>query len=190
MTKRYHFWYHIGMNLFDSVYSLATENHGIVTLTGATRLGVHRKDMSRWVKSGRLRRIGHGVYRVTQYPSSPEDQYAIAVASMGPKAYLCGESVLALLDLAPTNPRYFHIAVNGRLRRNVGDDIKLEIRSGSYIPMNHDGIPIERPIDAIRALIGKMMPERLEVAAREAYRKGLAYKESTDDLIKEIRNAG
>lgn len=178
------------MNFFDAIYSLSTENHGIVTLSAATALGVHRKDMTRWVKSGRIRRVGHGVYRVNQYPSSPDDPFAIAVASLGPRAYLCGESVLALLDLAPTNPRYFHVAVNGKMRRKVDDNIKVETRRYSYTPMNYEGIPVEKPIDAIRSLIGKMMPDRLVAAAHEASRKGYAYKEDAEELIKEIQHAG
>ena len=178
------------MNLFDKIYSLSTENHGIVTLSAAIALGVHRKDMTRWVNSGRLRRVGHGVYRVNQYPSSPDDAFAIAVANLGPRAYLCGESVLALLNLAPTNPRFFHVAVNGRVRRRVDCNIKVEIRGSSYMPMNYEGIPVEKPVDAIRSLIGRMMPDRLESAAHEAYRKGLSYREDTDALIREIRHAG
>ena len=178
------------MNSFDRLYSLCTENHGIVTTARATANGILRKDLARWVKSGRLAKVGYGVYRVVQYPTSPEDAFAIAVASCGPKAYLCGESVIELFNLAPTNPRYIQVAVPVRCRRKVSDDYKIEIRRDGYKPMNHEGIPVEKPIDAIRGCIGAMMPERLEAAVEEAYRRGLVYGDAKDELIEEICNAG
>lgn len=178
------------MNSFGKLYSLCTENHGVVTTASATSMGILRKDLTRWVKSGRLAKVGYGVYRVTQYPTSPDDIYAIAVASFGREAYLCGESVLALLNLTPTNPRYIHVAVPVRCRRKVADDYKVEIRREGYVPMNYEGIPVEKPADAIRNCIGKMMPERLEAAAEEALRRGLLFNEAKDELVKEIRNAG
>lgn len=152
--------------------------------------GILRKDLARWVKSGRLAKVGYGVYRVVQYPMSPDDAYAIAVASCGPKAYLCGESVIALYNLAPTNPRYIHVAVPVRCRRKISDDYRIEIRRDGYQPMSYEGIPVECPIDAIRGCIGKMMPERLEEAVNEACRRGLVYGEAKDRLMKEILHVG
>lgn len=176
------------MNLFDRVYSLATENHGIVTSAGAEQLGAKRKDLHRWVKMGRLVRFGRGVYRAAQYPSSEEDQYAIAVAEAGPKAYLCGESVIALLDLAPTNPRYMDIAVPIRSRRQLSKTYRIHIKPSGYAPMIHEGMPIQKPLDAIRDCIGRLMPERLEAATNAAYEHGYLYKEDRDALLTEIRN--
>ena len=176
------------MNLFDRVYRLATENHGVVTTAAAVKLGVKRKDLSRWVKMGRLVRYGRGVYRTTQYPPSIEDPYAIAVAEAGDSAYLCGESVLALLSLAPTNPRYINIAVQGRVRRRLDKSYRIHHGQAGYVPMIHEGIPIQKPLDAIRSCIGKLMSERLEAAARTAYEHGYLYEDDRDSLMAEIRN--
>jgi len=178
------------MKSFDRLYSICTENHGIITTARASAEGILRKDLARWVKSGRLAKVGFGVYRLIQYPSTPEDAYAIAVASCGPRAYLCGESVIALFNLAPTNPRYMHVAVPVRCRRKIPEGYRIEIRRAGYVPMNHEGIPVEKPIDAIRSCIGTMMPERLESAAEEAYRCGLVYDDAKDELIREIQHAG
>ena len=176
------------MNLFDQVYSLATDNHGVVTTAAAVKLGVKRKDLNRWVKMGRLVRYGRGVYRATQYPHSAEDPYAIAVAEAGNSAYLCGESVLALLNLAPTNPRYINIAVPNRIRRKLDEGYRMHQGRKGYIPMIHEGMPIQKPLDAIRDCIGKLMSERLEEAAQTAYEHGYLYEEDRDALMMEIRN--
>jgi len=176
------------MTLWDKVYSLCTENHGIVTAAGAATLGVKSKDLVRWKKSGRLIQQGRGVYRVTHYPMSGEDSYAIAVAEAGPKAYLCGESVLALLNLAPTNPRYIDIAVPARLRRRLNPSYRIHVKSANYLPMHHAGIPMQKPVDAIRDGIGHLMSERLEAAAQEAYRTGKLFKEDLETLLNEIHH--
>jgi len=176
------------VNLFDNIYSLSTENHGIVTTAAAVKLGAKRKDLNRWVKMGRLVRYGRGVYRATQYPPSSEDPYAIAVAEVGATAYLCGESVLALLNLAPTNPKYINIAVTGRLRRQLAKGYRIHFKPKGSAPMIHEGMPIQKPVDAIRDCIGKLMSERLEAATQAAYEHGYLYEEDRDSLLKEIRH--
>ena len=173
--------------IFESIYSLSTENHGIVFSADAKRLGARDKDLSRWVKIGRLIKIGHGVYRTTHYPFSNDDSYAIAVACAGKNAYLCGESVLGLLNLAPTNPGVFHVAVPRKIHRELPDSCKVEVHPRGYEPVVRDGIPMQRPEDAIRSCIGLLMPERLLQAADEAHRQGLITRQAKDSLEKEIR---
>lgn len=172
--------------LFEDIYSLSTENHGIVFSADAKKFGVRDKDLSRWVKIGRLMKVGHGVYRTLHYPISDEDPYAIAVACAGKKAYLCGESVIGLLKLAPTNPGIFHVAVPAKIHRKLPDNCVVEVHSPDYVPMVRDGIPMQRPEDAIGECLGKMMPERLKDAADEAYRLGLVAKASHESLLEEI----
>ena len=173
---------------FDAIYSLSTENHGIVTYSAAIGLGVKGKDLARWVKIGRMLKLGHGVYRTTQYPFSEDDQFANAVALVGPKAYLCGESVLAYLRLSPSvDVRTLRVAVPVRCRRRLPQSIKVEIRSPKYQPMNYNGVMIEKPFDAIRSCVGTMMSDQLYDAAEEAYRTGKLFKEDFEQLSMEIR---
>lgn len=173
--------------IYDSVYSISTENHGLVTSAAAKEVGAKDKDLARWVKIGRMIKIGHGVYRILQYPFSEDDVYANAVACAGPKAYLFGESVIGLLRLAPTNPKIIHIAVPVRSRRRLPASCKVHIQPSGYTPTIRDGIPIQKPVDAIRSCLGVMMPERLEAAANEAYRTGLLFKEDLQRLVNEIK---
>ena len=53
-----------------------------------TQLGISDKEMSAIAARGRIYRIGHGVYRVTDYIPVPNDTYADAVALVGPGAFL------------------------------------------------------------------------------------------------------
>lgn len=174
------------MNQFDSVYSLATENHGVVTTAAVESLGVNRKELNRWVKMGRLTQYGRGVYRANQYPSSEEDVYAIAVAECGEKAYLAGESVLGLLKLAPTNPNYICINMRGRNRRTLPKEYIVKVVNDEQELVDVRGIPCQKVTDAIRACKGAIMNDRLADAAREAYAKGHIFKEEMTDLLKEL----
>ena len=174
--------------LYDDIYSISTENHGIVTHSAACALGVKGKDLARWVKIGRMIRLGHGVYRTTQYPFSEEDQFANAVALAGPKAYLCGESVVAYLKLTQSvDVRVIHVAVPVRSRRTLPKSIAIETRSPEYKPVNYNGVMIEKPVDALRACIGTMMSDRIYDAASEAYRTGKLFKEDFEQLTMEIQ---
>ena len=176
------------MNLFGEVYSLSTENHGIVTAAAARELRVRSKDLLRWVKSGRLVRVGFGVYKATQYPSSSEDQFAIAVEEVGLAAYLYGESVLALHGLTATNANYIHVAVSGRCRRNLPRNYIIWKGVKGYCPVNVRGIRTQAVADAIRSCKGRLMADRLGEAVFEGYRQGLLEKSACDEIIKELNN--
>ena len=53
---------------------------------------------------------------------------------------------------------------------------------------NQDKGVIQKPLDAIRDCIGRLMPERLEAATNAAYEHGYLYEEDKDALLTEIRN--
>ena len=178
------------MAAYDDIYSLSTENHGIVTTRDARSLGVRTKDIARWVKMGRLIKVGFGVYRTSQYPMSEEDPYAVAVAECGPGAYLYGESVLGLYRLTATNANFISVAVPGRLRRSLPDPYVVVRGKPGYVPSNANGIPCQRVADAIRSCIGHMMPERLEQAASGAFAEGLVTDEELKDIRRDIAYVG
>ena len=57
---------YIAMKSFDAIYEAASGNFGLVTAKQSRKLGVSSRELSRWVKSGRLEHVGRGVYRVMQ----------------------------------------------------------------------------------------------------------------------------
>lgn len=178
------------MAAYDEIYSISTENHGIVTTRDARGLGVRTKDIARWVKMGRLVKVGFGVYRTSQYPTSEDDPYAVAVAECGPSAYLYGESVLGLHRLTATNANLISVAVPGRLRRSLPDSYVVVREKPGYVPSNENGIPCQRVADAIRSCIGRMMPERLEEAVRTAFAEGHLTDDEFKDLKRDIAYVG
>ena len=176
------------MKQFDLAYSIATENHGILTASEARMNGSASKDLARWVKIGRFVKYGNGVYKATQYPSSEEDPYAIAVAQCGKGAYLCGESVIGLLRLMPVSIDRIHVRAPRYLRRNLPDSYETSVDKVGYAPVNIDGIMCQKPVDAIRECIPSHMGERLLQAAQTAYTMGHIDKSEFEMLQGEISN--
>ena len=176
------------MSFFDTAYSISTENHGILTAFEARENGISSKDLARWVRIGRFIKLGNGVYKSTQYPSSEEDPYAIAVAQCGRGAYLCGESVLGFLRLMPTSIDRIYVKIPRRLRRRLPEGYIVCTGERGYMPTSINGVMCEKPADAIRRCIGIHMGERLMQAAENAYRLGYMDKHDLDQLQKEISN--
>ena len=177
------------MKLFDLAYSIATENHGILTAAEARANGIASKDLARWVRIGRFVKYGNGVYKATQYPYSEDDPYAVAVAQCGKGAYLCGESVIGLLRLMPVSIDRIHVRTPHRLRRRLPDGYETSIGKRGYVPINIDGIMCQKPGDAIRECIRSHMGERLLQAAQTAYTAGHIGKNEFEKLKEVIGHA-
>ena len=93
------------MKHWDEIYDVAAGNYGIITTRQAKALCVNADvELPRWMKNGRLISVGRGVYKLVHHTPTPYDQYAEAVALVGDDAFLYGESVLAINDLALVNP--------------------------------------------------------------------------------------
>ena len=135
--------------------------------------GIHLKDVLEWVKSGRLEKRGRGVYRIAHYLPTEYDTYAEAVALVGDTAMICGESVLAMHNLALVNPVRVHVAVRRRLRKELPDWIETEKATSEITEDNFNGIPCQKLSEVIRLSRGKILTERLVSAVHEAGTKGL-----------------
>lgn len=173
---------------FDTAYSISTENHGILTAFEARKNGIASKDLARWVRIGRFIKLGNGVYKSTQYPSSEDDPYAIAVAQCGRGAYLCGESVLGFLRLMPTSVDRINVRIPRRIRRRLPEGYVVSMGKPNYEPVNINGVMCQKTADAICDCIGIVMSERLILASENAYTNGYINKIELDQLKKEIKN--
>ena len=160
------------MKLFDLAYSMAMGNHGILTASAARTNGIASKDLARWVKIGRFVKCGNAVYKATQYPSSEDDIYAIAVARCGNVAYLCGESVIGLLRLMPVAKDCIYVRAPRYLRRKLPECCIVSVGKPEYVPIKINGILCQKPADAIRECIHVHTHEELFHAAQTAHAAG------------------
>ena len=166
------FCYTIGMTSYAKIFDVAIENYGLITTAMARRMGIAPGSLVDLAYRGRLTRIGQGVNQLVQYSPGERDPYAQAVALVGEGAYLYGESVVAMLGLAPTDPDKIYVATTSRVRKSLGDGIKVCRGMQGYKPVPIEGIPSQEVADAILSARATMPGERLKVACAEALRIG------------------
>ena len=161
------------MSKFDEITELAIDNYGIVTAAQAVKLGVALKDVHEWVHCGRLEKVGRGVFRLRNYPYSEYCHYAEAVALVGDGAWIYGDSVLAMHNLALVNPLCTCVATTKRVRRTLPEWIEVVKKSGDKDKDDFNGIPCQNLASVLIEAKGHLMLERLHQAITEARGRGL-----------------
>lgn len=177
------------MKQFDAFQDLAEGNFGLVTYAQAKSMGIGIRELNKWLTKGWIERPARGVYRVSRFPSSECDPYAIAVESIGRDAYLHGESVLALLHLVPTNPSWIYVATPRRVRRKVGDGIVVVKGGAGEKTTNYLGVRSQFLADALLACGATVRGDRRIRAAEEGLRQGYLDKGEFVRVTKEVKHA-
>lgn len=177
------------MTAYDKIYEVAADNYGIITAGDAKSLGVSQKALFQLVARGKLERRGYGVYRLASHHLPSEyDQYAEAVALVGEGAYVSGESVLALLDLALVNPEKISVTTAKRNRRTLPAWLAVVKASEDAEVRYYKGIPCESLPAAFRFCRGRVPIERLVDGIEKAERNGDFRLGEADILRKEFSN--
>ena len=178
------------MTSYAKIYETAADNYGLITNEQAHEIGVSTRNLNDLARRGRLMRLGFGVYQLSHYTPTERDPYAQAVALAGPGAFLYGESVLALLNLTPTNPSRMYIGTPGRMRRTLGNGYRIRQFFSCARVAPIEGIAAQTVPDAILAARPTVRTDRLIDSAHEAYRRGIIDEEERDNLIKELEHHG
>ena len=165
------------MTAYEQIWPVAEDHYGIITSAQAKAFGVSKQCMVAMVKSGRLTRLGHGVYQVQHHVIGPNDIYAISVAIVGDGAYLRGASVLYMLGLTPANPSAFYVGTSRRVRRKLppGFKVKENANCDTVEYDGYEGIRCQRLVDALKTARddGSVELDRIADAAVAANEKGL-----------------
>ena len=174
------------MSKFDEIAELAIDNYGIVTAAEAVKVGVALKDVHEWVHSGRLEKVGRGVFRLRNYPYSEYCHYAEAVALVGDGAWIYGDSVLAMHNLALVNPLCTFVATVKRVRRTLPEWIEVVMKSGAEDKDEFNGIPCQNLATVLIEAKEHLMLERLHQAIAEARGRGLLSVPDNERIKKEF----
>lgn len=170
------------MTAYEEIWGIAEDNFGLITSKQVSELGISRQCVRSLVETGRLTRLGYGVYRVQHHVPSRLDVYASSIALVGETGYLMGASVIALWELCPTNPEVVYVGSVGRVRRKLPSSIILEdMRPCETV--KYEGICCQPLISALRIAKDEGMIEgdRIADAARAAKEKGLiSYEECSE----------
>lgn len=173
------------MTIADDIYN-NVDDFGLITSAEAKKLGFGNKKLVQQAARGKLERVAQGVYRMPVWPYQQAAPYAIAVKAAGPQAYLCGESVVALLGLAPTNPGAMWVASPRRVRRNLGEGVHVLGRQPEAPITYYEGVACQPLPQAIRLAAKSIGPARAAQAAKEAAKQGYLSRNESERVIKEF----
>ena len=159
-----------------------------VTTDQAVAAGVPAVELRKLAARGALSRVGFGVYRMEEAPTTPLTPYAQALALVGPGSMLADESVLALHELALVNPRAIKVATNRRVRTNLPATIELIHRVTTDAVEVVDGLATMPLKAALLECRGRVMRERLAEATHTALARELI-DEHGEPVGMEVRSA-
>lgn len=115
---------------WDTIYDLAEQQHGHFTTQQAETLGFARSTLHHHQQQGRIRRVLWGVYRLRNYPISPQEREAAltlwsADRDGAPQAVISHETALAHYELSDVLPSKIHLTVPRGFRKRPPDDVVL-----------------------------------------------------------------
>lgn len=163
------------MSYRQDLWEIASEQHGVVTISEAEDAGVPAVEVRKLAHRGALRTYGNGVYVHRDIPTTELTQPAVATALGGDGAFLHREAVFDLLGLGQFNPRRIKVASRRRVRRTLPEWVDLESRTD--IPdadmTQYERIPATTVRRALQDIRDRTPPERWETLVDQALRREL-----------------
>lgn len=164
------------MRHFEQLYSIAVENNGIVTNADAARVGVTTSEVARYLRDGRLQRLGYGVYLPRHYVPTRLTRYAAALALVGKGSFICGPSVVQMLGLVredASEDQVVHVATTRRVRRRLPEWVCVRRASKPVMCVEYDGLPSQPVGEAMRECVESLASPALQAAVGHAFAEGL-----------------
>ncbi len=158
---------------------LASDRNGVFTSAAARSLGLSSSTLAYHARAGTIERLGHGVYRFANAPSSPDEGLIAAAAALGSDAVVSHESALKLYGVSDVAPSRLHFTIprDRRYVQSPAPDVELHTTTRRFATrdiVQQDGFratSLARSIvDAARA---HTAPEQIVMAVSEGLRRGL-----------------
>jgi predicted transcriptional regulator of viral defense system len=96
---------------YQHLYEIAEPQAGYFTSAQARTAGFSRPLIAYQNRAGRFLHVGHGLYRLAQFPHSPYEDLFAAWLKAGPSAVISHESALAVYGLSDHLPSMTHLIV-------------------------------------------------------------------------------
>lgn len=174
------------------LYQIAEGQHGFFTTKQACSCGYASPHHPYHVRTGAWVREYRGIYRLSNFPRSPEDHYVLwSLWSRGrddrPVGVYSHQTALSLHELSDVMPGKLHMTVPPNFRRNTDVPRVLVLHKASLQPENaeeREGYRVVTPIWAIVHLLieGSEDRSQLHRALREALKRGLVTRRQIDQI--------
>lgn len=176
----------------EGLYRLAEEQGGYFSAEQAKAHGFSRSLLAHHARRGsRFERVGHGLYRIRLFPSSPHEHIVAAWMAVGPEvAVVSHESALELYGLSDVLPALVHLTVPRNHRwQKAPRGVKLHTTSRALEGRDvrrWEGVRTTAPertlLDVAEAGID---PDQLRLAIAQALERGLISRASLEAAAKE-----
>jgi predicted transcriptional regulator of viral defense system len=162
----------------ERLYEVASSQQGYFTSPQAAAVGYSRSLLSHYFKEGRFVRIRQGVYRLRQYPTSPNEELMASWLAVGKAAVVSHESALSMLQLVDTIPKHVHITLpRSRRYKKAWPGIKIHTTTTPLAKgetVTREGVTITSPTRSILDFAENGgAPEQVGRAIAQALQKGL-----------------
>ncbi|MGH7151513.1 MAG: type IV toxin-antitoxin system AbiEi family antitoxin domain-containing protein [Planctomycetota bacterium] len=162
------------------LFEVASGQAGHFTAAQAAACGFSRALLAHHARGGRFERLGKGLYRIAQYPSSRREEVVAAwLAAGAEEAVVSHESALDLLELCDVVPRRIHLTVpRSRRYRTAPAGVTLHTTSRPFARddlLVREGVRITSPVRSIvDSAASGTSPDQILRSVREALDRRLA----------------
>jgi predicted transcriptional regulator of viral defense system len=144
----------------DALFAVAEGQQGYFTSKQATNAGYQLGSQAHHVKSGNWTRVERGIYRLTRFPQSPEEQLVIyALWSRNregrPEGVYSHQTALSIHELSDVNPAKLHMTVPTAFRRTAKTPNVLVLHRSNLDQKDielRQGFAVTRPLRTIADL--------------------------------------
>lgn len=119
---------------WDALFEFAVAQDGHFTTRQAALAGYSRPLLARYLKSGKVERVMHGIYRLVHYPSSESEQLTILWLWSGHEGVFSHDTALFLFDLSDALPSRIHLTLPNAWQRR-------RLRVPAILRLHHADLP-------------------------------------------------
>ena len=167
----------------DALFAVTEGQQGYFTSKQAAEAGYQLGSQAHHVKSGNWTRVERGIYRLTRFPQSSEEQLVIyALWSRNragePEGVYSHQTALSIHELSDLNPAKLHMTVPAAFRRTAKTPNVLVLHRANLNQTDiepRQGFAVTRPLRTIADLAAAESTSRdiVEQALIEGRRRGV-----------------
>jgi predicted transcriptional regulator of viral defense system len=167
----------------DALFEITEQQQGYFTAKQAAQAGYQLGSQAHHVKSGNWVRVERGIYRLTRFPQSGEEQLVIySLWSRNragePEGVYSHQTALSIHELSDVNPVKLHMTVPATFRRRAKLPKILVLHRANLTAKDveqRQGFAVTRPLRAIADLAATESVSRdiVEQALSEGRQRGL-----------------
>ena len=180
---------------WDRLYRIAAAQEGHFTTAQAAEAGYYPALLAKYLRSGRIVRVRHGIYRIVHFPSGDREELIVVWLWTGRVGVFSYETALGLHGLSDVLPARIHVSVPAswairRLRVPEGVDLHFDDLSNSEATW----VGAVRVTDVARTLTdcarAALSPDLIGQALDEASERGLLDRDSVPEVTEYLDRFG